>query len=313
MTIRVNDGPIGVVGCGQIGAGWACVFLAGGHDVVAWDPDPKAEERLRAEVDRVWPDIVSLGRAEGPAPHDRLEFVSSLNQLSNVVFVQESAPEECDLKRNLLRDLDSIVPPSVLIASSTSGFKQEQLSELCENPNRIVVGHPFLPVHLLPLVEIVSPDAAAAAEVKSLYEDCGKKVVVLEKDVTGFIANRLQEAIWREAIHMIDAGEATAEQIDIAVTEGPGLRWAFMGPIRSYDLAGGLSSVQETVKDFREYPSSEDYTRLPSIEISDAVEQDLIESITKLRGGFSFPELCARRDRLLIEILNAKARLQSEG
>ena len=308
MMLSANDGAIGIVGCGKIGAGWAATFLSDNRRIIAWDTDPEAETRLRTELERVWPDLVSLGRANGKIPHDQLQFVQSLDQLSDVVFVQENAPDDDTLKANLLRELDDILPPSVLIASSTSGIQRKDLSALCAHPDRILVGHPFLPVHLMPLLEIVAANDDVAAQATSFYESLGKKVIVLKKDVVGFIANRLQETIWREALHMIDSGEATAEQIDLAITEGPGLRWAFMGPIQSYDLAWGPSGMADLVRLLQEDPEEEEFSRTPLIDISDPVAQDLIESAETLKKGLSFSDRCARRDRLLIDILAAKAR-----
>ena len=253
---RVGPADVRAVTCagaGVIGGGWAAYFLARGLAVTAWDPAPDAEARLRKVVDLAWPALVELGLAPG-ASRDRLTFEPDLARAcAGADVVQESAPEDLDLKVRLLADLDAVTPPHVVIASSTSGYPMSDLQVGCVHPERLVVGHPFNPPYLIPLVEVVGGSrtcADAVAWAAEFYTVCGKTVVVMDREVPGFIANRLQEALWREALHMIDAGEATAEQIDLSIVAGPGLRWPIHGPMLTFHLAGGQGGMAHMLDHF---------------------------------------------------------------
>ncbi len=233
---------VAVIGTGVIGAGWAAHFLRAGYDVVAWDPGPGAHRRLAALVQSAWPVLERLGLQPGAA-RDRLRFAASLaDAVADAHFVQESAPEVLDAKVKLLAELDAATPPGVVVASSTSGFAMSQMAAGTTTPGRFVVGHPFNPPYLIPLVEIVGGQLtgqAAVAWAEQFYTLTGKVCLTMEREVPGFVGNRLQEALWREALHMIDSGQATVQQIDDSITYGPGLRWALMGPMLTFHLAGG--------------------------------------------------------------------------
>lgn len=234
-----NVRRVACVGAGVIGGGWVAHFLARGYDVTAWDPAPDAAQKLRRLVDAAWPATTSLGLAEGASPA-RLTVTETLEQaVAEAEFVQESAPEKLDLKRDLLTRLDAATPPGVVIASSTSGYPMTDMQTTAADPSRLVVGHPFNPPYLIPLVEVVGgehTDPAAVAWAARFYEAAGKSVITMNNEVPGFIANRLQEALWREALHMVANGEATVRDIDLSITEGPGLRWAVMGPMLTFAL-----------------------------------------------------------------------------
>ena len=188
------------VGAGVIGGGWAAYFLARGYDVVAWDPAPDAETRLRHLVEAAWPALTQLGLAADADPA-RLRFEPELDKaLAGAEFVQESAPEVLDLKVQLLADIDAAAPEGIVISSSTSGFGMSEMQVGCAHPERTVVGHPFNPPYLIPLVEVVGgtrTSAEVVAWTSDFFRHVGKSVITMDREVPGFIANRLQEALWR--------------------------------------------------------------------------------------------------------------------
>ncbi|MEO0399207.1 MAG: 3-hydroxyacyl-CoA dehydrogenase NAD-binding domain-containing protein [Pseudomonadota bacterium] len=297
---------IGVVGCGLIGVGWIATFLSRDFNVVAFDAAPDVEQKTRDQLDRIWPDLEQLGLTEG-ASRERLTFSPSLKALSKQAdFIQENIPDYLDAKQNLLQEIDAQTPSDVLISSSTSGFMKAELEQKCQHKDRIIVGHPFFPVHLLPLVEIVASEEAGQIA-DALYTRAGKAVIVMNKDVPGFIANRFQETMWREALNMIAAGQATPEQIDRALMNGPALRWPFMGPIMSYAMAEGEGGMRKLISLIEEEgPYGDDWTPLPMQPITPAMKEALISETDTLFEGKSFQELLKERDRRIIAILKAR-------
>ena len=228
-------------------------FLARGFAVRAWDPAPDAEARLRGLVDAAWPALTELGLAPG-ASVDNLAVRRELAAaVADADVVQESAPEQLDVKRSLLAAIDAATPEHVVVASSTSGFGMTEMAVEARTPDRLVVAHPFNPPYLIPLVEVVGGEKTAAdvvAWTAAFFRHIGKSVITMDREVPGFIANRLQEALWREALHMVANGEATVEQIDASITEGPGLRWAFHGPMLTFHLAGGPGGMAHMLDHF---------------------------------------------------------------
>jgi len=302
---------VACIGAGTIGGGWAAHFLARGYDVVAWDPAPDAGTRLRRLVDAAWPALRRLGPAEGASP-ERLTLAATLEEaVAGAEFVQESAPEDLQLKRDLLSRLDAATPPGVVIASSTSGYPMTDMQSEAADPSRLVVGHPFNPPYLIPLVEVVGgerTDSAAVEWASRFYEAAGKSVITMDREVPGFIANRLQEALWREALHMVASGEATVREIDDSITEGPGLRWAFMGPCLTFALAGGEGGMGHMLDHFGPSLKSP-WTRLQAPELDDALRTAMVEGCEEAAAGRSFAELVAARDQGVIDVLRATGRL----
>ncbi len=294
-----------VIGTGVIGGGWAAHFLRTGYDVVAWDPGPDAETRLHALVHNAWPALVGLGLHEGASP-DRLRFVGSMAEaLAGADFVQESAPEVLDSKIALLAAIDEATPLGVVVASSTSGFGMSQMAVDCATPGRLVVGHPFNPPYLLPLVEVVGgertdPDTVAWAE--TFYTLAGKVCLTMDHEVPGFVGNRLQEALWREALHMVDSGDATVQQIDDAIIHGPGLRWALMGPMLTYHLGGGPGGMAHLLDQFG--PALlEPWTRLEAPELTPQLRDQVVAGAEEAAGGCTVAELAQVRDAFLVDLL----------
>ncbi|WP_037647015.1 3-hydroxyacyl-CoA dehydrogenase NAD-binding domain-containing protein [Streptomyces hygroscopicus] len=302
---------VACVGAGVIGGGWVAHFLARGYDVTAWDPAPDAEEKLRRLVAAAWPALEQIGLADGASP-DRLTVAATVAEaVADAQFVQESAPEKLELKRSLLAQLDAAAPPGVVIASSTSGYPMTDMQTEAADPGRLVVGHPFNPPYLIPLVEVVGgkqTDAAAVEWASRFYEAAGKSVITMERELPGFIANRLQEALWREALHMVANGEATVKEIDDSITEGPGLRWAFMGPCLTFALAGGEGGMAHMLDHFGPSLKSP-WTRLEAPELDDTLRTAMVDGCDEAAGGRTIAQLVAERDQGVIDVLRATGRL----
>jgi carnitine 3-dehydrogenase len=299
------------IGAGVIGGGWVAHFLARGFRVVAWDPAEDAEARLRHLVAAAWPALTELGLSVG-ASLDNLTVERDLaTACAQADFVQESAPEDLELKRTLLADIDAATPVDVVISSSTSGYGMTEMQTKCAHPERTVVGHPFNPPYLIPLVEVVggkatSPEAVAWAS--GFFRYAGKSVITMDREVPGFIANRLQEALWREALHMVAAGEATVEQIDLSITDGPGLRWPIQGPMLTFHLAGGQGGMAHMLDHFG--PSLQaPWTRLVAAELTAELRNAVVDGCEREADGRSIDELVAERDRGVIAILRALGRV----
>ncbi|MFE7139231.1 3-hydroxyacyl-CoA dehydrogenase NAD-binding domain-containing protein [Streptomyces sp. NPDC057644] len=299
------------VGAGVIGGGWAAHFLARGYDVTAWDPAPDAAVRLRRLIAAAWPALEQLGLADG-ASQDRLTVTATLEEaVADAQFVQESAPEKLDLKRDLLARLDAAAPAGTVIASSTSGYPMTDMQTEAADPGRLVVGHPFNPPYLIPLVEVVGGERTAPAAVdwaSRFYAVAGKSVITMDREVPGFIANRLQEALWREALHMVASGEATVAEIDASITEGPGLRWAVMGPMLTFALAGGEGGMAHMLDHFGPSLKSP-WTRLEAPELDRALYDAVVAGCEEAADGRSIADLVAERDRGVIDVLRATGRL----
>jgi carnitine 3-dehydrogenase len=296
---------VAVVGTGVIGAGWAAHFLRMGYDVVAWDPGSGAAEHLAAFIGSAWPVLVRLGLRPGASP-DRLRFARSLaGATATADFVQESAPEVLDVKVALLADLDAVTPPEVVIGSSTSGFMMSDMAAQTKAAGRFVVGHPFNPPYLIPLVEIVGgrcTDLAAVAWAETFYTRTGKICLTMDSEVPGFVGNRLQEALWREALYMIDSGQATVQQIDDSITYGPGLRWALMGPMLTFHLAGGQGGMAHMLDHFG--PALlQPWTRLAAPELTPRLRDLVVAGVSESVGDVTVQELERQRDDFLADLL----------
>lgn len=297
---------VAVVGAGVIGGGWAAHFLRQGLHVTAWDPAPDAEKKLRAFIAQVWPTMERLGLAPG-ASLQRLTFNRELSAaMREAEFVQESAPERLDLKQNLLAQIDAATPPDIVISSSTSGYAMTEMAAKCTHyPERLVVGHPFNPPYLIPLVEVVGGDKTDEAAVDwaaAFYIHFGKYGLKMKKELPGFLANRLQDAIWREALHMVAAGEATVEELDASIVQGPGLRWALMGPCLTFHLAGGEGGMAYMLDHFGPL-LKEPWTRLAAPELTTELRNRMVDGCEREANGRSITDLIRERDEFLVDLL----------
>ncbi len=293
---------VAVVGCGTVGASWAALFMAHGIAVAATDPGPGAEEKLRAFVAGAQAQLDALGLDGRGA----LRFVPTLEQaLDGAEFVQENAPEDETLKRSILADLDRLAAPGVMVASSTSALVRSRIVADCVTPERVIVAHPFNPPHLMPLVEIVAGDATTAARACAFYRGLGRCPVVLRREMPGHIANRLASALYREAVNLLAEDVASVADIDAALCNGPGLRWALMGPHMTYHLGGGAGGIAHYLAHLG--PSQvRRWASLGTPAFTEEVRAGIVAGIAEEAGGRSIAELEARRDRGLIDILKAR-------
>lgn len=295
------------IGAGPIGAGWAAHFLARGYDVCAYIHDPKERESFDAILDTAWISLSALGLEKG-ASRDRLSVTSDLNMaVQDTDFIQESAPERIEIKQALYKILGEIVPSHVVIGSSTSGLTMTDIQQNCATPERCVIGHPFNPPYLLPLVEIVggkqtSPDAVAWAG--KFYESAGKSPLIMKKEIPGFVATRLQEALWREALHMVANGEATPADIDNALMNGPAPRMAVQGQCMAFHVACGEGGMATNLDQFG--PALKlPWTRLEAPELTQELRDRMVEGCNAIAGTQRFEDMAAKRDAQIVAVLRA--------
>jgi carnitine 3-dehydrogenase len=300
---------VGIVGTGVIGGGWVARCLAHGLDVVAWDPGAGAEALLRSKVDNAWPALERTGLAPG-ADRARLRFVADVEAaVRDADFIQESAPEIEDLKRSLLARVGAAARPDVVIASSSSGLLPTRFSVDCAHPERVLVGHPFNPVYLLPLVEVVGGEKTAAWAkdlAVAFYTRIGMRPLRVRTEIPGYIADRLLEALWREILHMVADGVATTAELDDAIRFGAGLRWSFMGTCQIYHLAGGEAGMRHMLEQFG--PALKlPWTHMEAPELTDTLIDRMVEGTLEQAGGRSISELERYRDDALISVMEALA------
>ncbi len=300
---------VAIVGTGVIGASWASNFLAQGLDVSAFDPAPGWTERLHATVAAQWPVLEQLGLAAGADP-GRLRIATSLEDaLDGTQFVQENGPERLDAKRTLFAAMDAATGADVVIASSSSTLKVSDVQAGLRHPGRIVLGHPFNPPHLIPLVEVVGgtgTDEAAIETAMAFYRQVGKKPIRLKKEKVGHVANRLQAALWQEAFSLMIEGVADAEDIDAAISHGPGLRWALLGPFVNLHLSGGPGGIEHMLAHLGP-PTQSMWRDLGRVELTPEVSALLARVIGERVAALDLPAVVAERDATLVSLLKAKA------
>ena len=302
---------VAIIGTGVIGASWAAQFLAKGLDVVATDIAPNAEESLRHFVDAAWPALERLGLAEG-ASRSRLTFTADMAEaVKGADLVQENGPERIDFKQDLYGKLDALLPPDVIIASSSSGLTMSAIQAGCPNhPERCVIAHPFNPPHLVPLVEIVGGEKTSEETIRrtqEFYTSLGKQTVRLHKEVPGHVANRLQAALARECYYLVGEGVVSVADVDTAVCWGPGLRWGIMGQILLNHLGGGQGGMEHFLAQFTG-PMSAWWKVLGSPELNPELQQKLIEGVHAEVGSRSIDDLAAERDEVLLGLLELRAK-----
>ena len=297
---------VGLLGGGVIGGGWAARFLLNGVDVRLYDPDPEAARKVDevlAGARTAWRGLTDVPL---PAEGTCTVVATAGEAATGVELVQESAPEREELKRALLAEADAAAPPDVLLASSTSGLLPSRLQADLRNPERLVVGHPFNPVYLLPLVEVCPGDRTSTGTVErvaAVYRALGMRPLVLRTEVDGFVADRLLEALWREALGLVADGVATVEEVDDAIRFGAGLRWASMGTMLTYRIAGGEGGMRHFMAQFGpalQWP----WTRLTDVpELTDDLLDRIAEQSDAQAGGATVRELERLRDRCLVAVL----------
>lgn len=307
MAFTTHIRTFAALGSGVIGSGWVARALAHGLDVVAWDPAPGAEAVLRARIANAWPALEKQGLAPG-ASQARLRFVDTVEEcVRDADFIQESAPERLELKLALHAQISAAARPDVIIGSSTSGLLPSEFYADAQHPERCVVGHPFNPVYLLPLVEVVGGEKTAPEAVQAaieVYSALGMRPLHVRKEVPGFIADRLLEALWREALHLVNDGVASTGEIDDAIRFGAGLRWSFMGTFLTYTLAGGNAGMRHFMAQFG--PALQlPWTYLPAPELTETLIDRVVEGTAVQQGERSIAELERYRDDCLLAVLGA--------
>lgn len=300
---------VAVVATGVIGASWAAHFLAQGLDVIATDPSDGAEQRLRDSVAQHWPTLERLGLAPG-ASTQRLRFHRDLQDaLQGADFVQENGPERLDVKADLFRRMDALLPPEVILASSSSGLSTTAIQAGCRHPERVVLGHPFNPPHLIPLVEVIGGERTSPRTIErtmDFYAAIGKRPIHGRREIKGHIANRLQAALWREAFHLVEQGVATVEDIDTAIAYGPGLRWGVCGPFLNLHFSGGAGGIRH-VLDHLGGPIEDWWKDLGSPTLTPALKARIVQGVDDELAGRRLADLEAARDELLIAAIKGKA------
>jgi carnitine 3-dehydrogenase len=309
MNSRKPVRRIAIVGTGTIGASWATHYLAHGFDVTATDPAPGAEAALRSYVAGAWQGVTTLGLAPGASP-DRLKFTSDLRSaLTDADFVQENAPERPELKVKLFADIDDATPPEAIIASSSSGITMSVMQAECRHPERTVIGHPFNPPHVIPLVEVVGGTKTAPRTIQDamvFYASVGKKPIHLKKELPGHVANRLQSALYREVVYLIGQGVLDVADADDAVSWGPGLRWGVMGPNLLWHLGGGQGGIQHFMEHLMPRMAA-GWPGLGNPELTPELAQQIVKGVLEEADGRSIEELAAERDEMLFGLLAVRA------
>jgi 3-hydroxyacyl-CoA dehydrogenase len=304
---------IAIIGTGVIGASWTALFLAKGLQVVATDVAPNAEAALGKFVETAWPALQRLGLSPG-ASQSNLKFTAALGQaVADADLIQENGPERIDFKQKLYGQLDELVPPDVIIASSSSGLSMSEIqSGAASHPERCVIAHPFNPPHLIPLVEIVGGVKTSEATIRraaEFYTSIGQRTVRLNKEMPGHVANRLQAALAREVYHLVAEGVVSAADADTALCWGPGLRWGIMGNMMLNHLGGGPGGIEHFFQQFAG-PMTAWWKTLGSPVLTPEVQKKLIDSVHAEVGSRSITELEAQRDAVLLGLLELRVKAE---
>jgi 3-hydroxyacyl-CoA dehydrogenase len=304
---------IAIIGTGVIGASWTALFLAKGLEVIATDIAPDAEATLRRFVKAAWPALERLGLAPG-ASQSHLAFTPDMPAaVKSADFVQENGPERIDFKKKLYRQLDELLAADVIVASSSSGLTMSEIQSDCPlHPERCVIGHPFNPPHLVPLVEIVGGAKTSEAtidRVAEFYAGLGKQAVRLRKEVPGHVANRLQAALAREVYYLVAEGVVSAADVDTALSWGPGLRWGIMGNMMLNHLGGGPGGIEHFFQQFTG-PMTAWWKVLGQPVLTLEVQKKLIDSVHAEVGSRSIAELEAQRDEVLLGLIELRAKAE---
>src|SRR5579863_9803727 len=300
---------VAIIGTGVIGASWASLFLAKGLDVMATDIAPDAEASIRRFVEGAWPALERLGLAAGASPM-RLVFTKDLAQaIAGANLVQENGPERIDFKKKLYGELDALLPPDVIVASSSSGLTMSEIQKgAAAHPERCVIAHPFNPPHLIPLTEIVGGAKTSEATIKraeEFYTSIGQRTVRLNKEMPGHVANRLQAALAREVYYLVSEGVVSAADVDTALCWGPGLRWGVMGNLMLNHLGGGPGGIEHFFQQFTG-PMTAWWKTLGSPVLTPEVQKKLIDSVHAEAGSRSTGELAAERDEVLLGLIELR-------
>ncbi|MEM7533286.1 MAG: 3-hydroxyacyl-CoA dehydrogenase NAD-binding domain-containing protein [Chloroflexota bacterium] len=303
-----------ILGAGVIGASWASLFLAAGCHVDVYEPASDAEKNVRAFVDSAWPTLEALGMTEQGDP-DRIRFHSTAAAtVTEAQFVQESVPERLPIKLALYEEIEPHLFPEAIVASSASGLMVSEMQQGWRDPSRFLLGHPFNPPHLIPLVELVTNDKTAIGVLEGaeqFYQQVGKVTIRINKERPGHVANRLQAALWREAISLVEDGVASVEDVDKAVWAGPGLRWAAMGPTMLFHLGAGPGGIREFCNRYGD-SFHRWWDDLGNTRLTPDVAEQLATGVDAEAQGQDVALMAAQRDALIISMLQGTRPLRGE-
>ena len=302
MTQRV-----GILGGGLIGQSWAALFAAHGWDVTVVDPRPEAAQEVAAFVTAAWPHLRALGMAEGTVPPP-VAVERAVGAMRDAAFIQENLPDRIEVKRKVLADLEPVIGSDVVIASSTSSLMASDIQSGARHPKRILVAHPMNPPHLVPLVELVAGKATAPLAMdraEAVYLSLRRAPIRVKRELPGHLANRLTAALYREAVHLVAEGVADVADVDRAIAQGPGMRWALMGPHLTYHLGGGAGGYAAYLDHLG--PTQEArWASLGAPELTEEVKAKLVSGVEAELGAGDGPGLAARRDAALVALAAVK-------
>ena len=303
---------IAIIGTGVIGTGWCARLIANGHKVKAWDPAKNFGDRLQSEMKRLWPILKKSGMTEGSSILNLSICATLAEACVEADLIQESVPEDIEIKKTIHHEIDSVSRQKALIVSSSSGLLPSEIQSDLSHPERFVIGHPFNPVYILPLVEVVGGSKTSTKtikDVKDFYKSMGMYPLEVRKEIEGYLSDRLQEAQWREILHLVKDGVANTQELDDAIIYGPGLRWAMMGTCLTFHLAGGDAGMRHMLEQFG--PALKlPWTKLEAPELTEDLIERLVEGTQLQAGDKTIDELGELRDSCLIEIIQALKKYQ---
>ncbi|KJS43206.1 MAG: hypothetical protein VR71_11665 [Roseovarius sp. BRH_c41] len=300
--------PVAVIGAGLIGCSWASLFAASGMEVRVHDPRPDTSQLLPAFWEDVRPTLKLLGHDFAEAHTPNFVICDTVAEaVEGAWLIKECIPERLDLKQSLYAQIEPVLAPDAIVATSSSGLKLSDLQAFWTDPSRLIIAHPFNPPHLIPLVELYGNDLTAPDIIplaKAFFEGCGKVTITLKREVPAHVANRLQAALWREAIHLVTDGVASVEDVDTAVWAGPGLRWAIMGPHMLLNLGGGEGGLRAYVGQFADH-YAEWWDDLGRPQLTQDTVDALVEGISQEAGSRDYRTLRAERDSQILALLRS--------
>ena len=303
---------IAVIGAGVIGSGWVIRFLAHNKKVIVYDQNPKLKKKVISEIKRAWPFVKKLFNKK-KLNFKNFIYVTSLSEaLKDADFIQECAPENYKLKTTLMENIGKYSRPNAIISSSSSGLLPSKIYSKCKNPSRAIIAHPFNPVYMLPGVEIVPGKRTSAKtlnQAKKFYESISMNPIMLKKELPGFLSDRLQEALWREALHIVNEGYASTQDLDRAIEDGPGMRWSLMGTFLTFHLAGGKYGMKHMLEQFG--PALKlPWTKLKAPKLSKKLSDRVISGTRQQAKGKSVATIAKIRDEYLLNLQKMRKRYE---
>ena len=309
-----NIKKVAIIGTGVIGAGWIIRCLAHNKIVYAFDKDLKLKKNLISEIERTWPHVKKLFNKKKLNLKNFKYFTSIKEALKNADFIQECATENYNIKIKLMNKIGKFAKPNAIISSSSSGLLPTKIYSKCKNPARSMIGHPFNPVYLLPAVEIVpgkKTNKIFLNKANRFYKSLSMNPIILKKELPGYLSDRLQEALWREALHIVNEGYASTKELDRSIEDGPGLRWSLMGVFLTFHLAGGKAGMRHMLEQFG--PALKlPWTKLKAPKLSKKLSSRVINGTLKQAKGKSVVKISNIRDKYLVELQKLRKKYEKQ-